>query len=267
LKNGIGVIDSGVGGLTVAKEIMRQLPMESIYYFGDTARCPYGPRPKEQVRAYTLQMVRFLDQFHLKALVIACNTATAVVLEEIEQEFPIPVIGVIDPGARAALKETKTGKIGVIGTVGTIHSGAYEKALKRLNPKAEVYSLSCPKLVPLVESGIHDKEHALRIVQESLNPLRDLPIDTLILGCTHYPFLTDIIGKVMGDRVKLISSAEETALELSTVLYYQGLLREKEGSEQPKHKLFVSGDSTVMEEMASTFITDSYRIFQADLEN
>lgn len=267
MNNGIGVIDSGVGGLTVAKEIMRQLPQESILYFGDTARCPYGPRPPQEVRTFTLQMISYLSQFHIKALVIACNTATAVVLQEVSQNVPIPVIGVIDPGARTAIKETKDGKIGVIGTIGTIQSGAYEKALKRINPEVEVFSYACPNLVPLVESGITDRDRAAVIVRDSLQPFRGKQIDTLILGCTHYPLLADLIGEVTGSEVRLINSAEETARELSVVLDYRGMLASQDHLSQCRHKFFVSGRSMVMEQIAQTFLDAPIDLQHVDLSN
>lgn len=264
----IGVIDSGVGGLTVAKEMMRQLPQESLLYFGDTARCPYGPRPPQEVKTYTLQMIDYLMQHHMKALVIACNTATAVVLKELSQVAPIPVIGVIDPGARTAIKETKNGIVGVIGTEGTILSGAYEKALKRINPDVGVHSLACPKLAPFVESGMMEEGEALRMVDEALEPFKGIPMDTLILGCTHYPLLTKYISQVMGDSVKLINSAEETARELSVVLDYKGLLATQQApTGQPKHKFFVSGRSTVMEKIARTFLNAPLDLKQVNLEN
>lgn len=264
MNNGIGVIDSGVGGLTVVKEIMRQLPQETVYYFGDTARCPYGPRPSEEVRTFTLQMIAYLARFQIKALVIACNTATAVVLPEVMKLAPIPVIGVIDPGARTAIKETKTGIIGVIGTVGTIQSGAYEKALKRINPHVEVYSYACPKLVPLVESGIKDRQLALEIVRESLESFKGKPIDTLILGCTHYPLLADLIAEVMGEEVKLINSAEETARELSVVLDYRKQLAEQR-EDKSLHKFFVSGRSSVMKDIAGSILQIPFEMQQADV--
>lgn len=265
MNNGIGVIDSGVGGLTVAKEIMRQLPQESILYFGDTARCPYGPRPAQEVRSFTFQMISYLSQFRIKALVIACNTATAVVLHEVSQLVPIPVIGVIDPGSRTAIKETKDGKIGVIGTIGTIQSGAYEKALKRINPDVEVFSYACPDLVPLVESGIPDRERAAMIVRQSLRSFMGKQIDTLILGCTHYPLLSDLIGEVMGNEVRLINSAEETARELSVVLDYRGMLAAHDTQTIRGHKFFVSGRSTVMEQIAQTFLDVPLDLQQVDL--
>lgn len=265
MNHGIGVIDSGVGGLTVVREIMRQLPQEKIYYFGDTARCPYGPRPFEQVRTFTLQMIDYLMRHHIKALVIACNTATAVVLEELSQVASIPVIGVIDPGARTAIKETISGKIGVIGTIGTIQSGAYEKALTRINPNVQVYSHACPDFVPLVESGITDRDQAYEIVKNSLEPLKDKPIDSLILGCTHYPLLSDLIAEVMGKEVALISSAEETARELSVVLDYRGLLADRKNNGKPDHQFFVSGRSTVMENIAGSILNVPFRLQQVDL--
>ncbi|KPD01529.1 Glutamate racemase [Geobacillus sp. BCO2] len=199
MERAIGVIDSGVGGLTVAKEIMRQLPKEQIIYLGDTARCPYGPRPVEEVRRFTWQMIDYLRQYPLKMLVIACNTATAVALDDVRAKLDIPVLGVIHPGARAALKATRRGHIGVIGTIGTIRSRAYEKALQSINPRVQVESLACPKFVPLVESGDFEGQEAMAIVAESLAPLRPLPIDVLILGCTHYPLLAPLIRTYMAN--------------------------------------------------------------------
>lgn len=260
----IGVIDSGVGGLTVAREIMRQLPREPLMYFGDTARCPYGPRPANEVRTYTLQMISYLAQHRMKALVIACNTATAVVLREISRDAPIPIIGVIDPGSRTALKETKNGMIGVIGTEGTIRSGAYEKALKRINPDVEVFSVACPELAPLVESGISDENETQRIVSESLRPFEGIPIDTLILGCTHYPLISEYIGRAIGEHVRLISSAEETARELSVVLDYKGLLASP-SDRPPRHKFYVSGASSVMKKIASSFLNATLDLEQVNL--
>ena len=233
LKRPIGVIDSGVGGLTVAKEIMRQLPNEQIIYLGDTARCPYGPRPPEEVKRFTWQMTQFLLEKEIKMLVIACNTATAVVLEEISEELSIPVLGVIHPGARAAIKATKNHRIGVIGTVGTVKSAAYEKALKQINKRTKVTSLACPKFVPLVESGEYEGSVAKKIVAETLHPLKNKGLDTLILGCTHYPLLEHLIQNVMGYGVKVISSGEETASEVSTILFHSGLLNIE--ASEPEH--------------------------------
>jgi glutamate racemase len=243
----IGILDSGVGGLTVAREVMRQLPQETVYYLGDTKRCPYGPRTKSDVRQFTLEIIQFLLQFPLKAILIACNTATAAALESARRQVSIPVLGVIEPGARAAIKVTKSGRIGVIGTQGTIQSGAYEKTLKRIHPGLSVHSLACPTLAPLVESGLHHTELADEMVMEALKPLQSSGIDTLILGCTHYPLLMDSIGKAMGKEVAIISSAEETAAELSTILQHQNLLA-KGGT--PKHRFFTTGSAETFAKIA-----------------
>lgn len=253
----IGVIDSGVGGLTVAKEIMRQLPKEQIVYLGDTARCPYGPRPYEEVRKFTWEMTNFLLQYDIKMLVIACNTATAVVLEEIQQSLEIPVIGVIHPGARSAVKVTKNKQIGVIGTVGTITSHAYDLALHSISSKLYVKGLACPSFVPIVESGEYDSEEALQIVGQELLPMIDENIDTLILGCTHYPLLSQLIQKVIGGHVQLISSGAETAREVSTILYHSRLVNR---SGQCKEHLFLTtGSKEAFQKVAN-------KIFQQEIE-
>ncbi|MFK2824556.1 glutamate racemase [Bacillus sp. B190/17] len=251
----IGVIDSGVGGLTVAKEIMRQLPNETIYYTGDTARCPYGPRPAEEVKEFTWEMTRFLIEKKIKMLVIACNTATAVVLEEIQTALSIPVIGVIHPGARAAIKQTRNDQIGVLGTIGTIRSGAYEAMLTSINKKAVVTTLACPKFVPLVESGEYKGKMAEKIVAETLMPLNGTEIDTVILGCTHYPLLEPIIAKALGNHVRIISSGEETAREASAILDYKKLLA-KESPERLPHLFFTTGSRELFYEIASDWLQD-----------
>ena len=252
MKQPIGVIDSGVGGLTVAKEIMRQLPNEQILYVGDTARCPYGPRPAEEVITYTWQMTDFLLKKGIKMLVIACNTATAVVLNEIRSELSIPVLGVIHPGARAAIKATRNHRIGVIGTMGTIKSAAYEKALSQLNKRSIVTSLACPKFVPLVESGEYDGPVAKKIIAETLQPLKNKGLDTLILGCTHYPLLEHVIHNVMGSGVKVISSGEETASEVSTILQHKGLLNEY--AVEPEHFFFTTGSRAIFIKIAKNWL-------------
>lgn len=256
MKRPIGVIDSGVGGLTVAKEIMRQLPNEQIRYMGDTARCPYGPRPAEEVKMFTWQMAKFLlEKEDIKMLVIACNTATAVVLDEIRQELSIPVIGVIHPGARAALKATRNHRIGVIGTIGTVQSAAYETALKQINSRTKVTSLACPKFVPLVESGQYHGALAKKIVEESLYPLKDKGLDTLILGCTHYPLLEPVIQNMMGYRVKVISSGDETAREVSTILFHSGLLNIDESNSE--HIFYTTGSKRMFAKIASDWLETS----------
>ncbi|MFC4320997.1 glutamate racemase [Litchfieldia salsa] len=245
----IGVIDSGVGGLTVAKEIMRQLPNEEIIYLGDTARCPYGPRPKSEVRQFTWELTNYLLSYDIKMLVIACNTATAFVMEEIQNELSIPVVGVINPGARTALKITQNKHVGVIGTVGTINSGAYEQALKAINRRINVESLACPKFVPLVESGEYEGEEAAKVVAESLVILKAKKLDTLILGCTHYPLLRETIQDYLGGQIKLICSGDETAREVSTILSYSSILNE---THEPKDHLFLTtGDKEIFHKIAS----------------
>lgn len=216
----IGFIDSGVGGLTVVKEAMKQLPNEHIIYLGDTARCPYGPRPAAQVIQYTFEMADFLMEQNIKMLVIACNTATAVALEAIRDYLPIPVVGVILPGARAAVKATHNQHIGIIGTLGTVKSETYRFALEAKRNDIDVTSLACPKFVPIVESNQFQTSVAKKIVAQTLQPLTHKPLDTLILGCTHYPLLRPLIQNVMGDDVTLIDSGAETISEVSVLLDY-----------------------------------------------
>lgn len=252
LKQPIGIIDSGVGGLTVAKEIMRQLPHENIVYLGDTARCPYGPRTGEEVKAFTWELTRFLLTKDIKMLIIACNTATAVSLEEIQSELSIPVIGVISPGARTAIKRTDNQIVGVIGTEGTIKSGAYEKALKQLNKQIIVHSLACPKFVPLVESGEYVGPLAEKIISKTLKSLKSKKMDTLILGCTHYPLLEPLIKKEMGAQVNVISSGEETAREASTILNHQKMLNTSH--DNPKYQFCTTGSEIIFKKIASDWL-------------
>lgn len=254
MQQAIAVLDSGVGGLTVVKEVLRQLPHEKIIYFGDTARSPYGPRAASEVRQFTSQIVDYLLQFQPKMIVIACNTATAVAIEDIRARVSIPVVGVISPGARAAIKTTRSGRIGVIGTDGTIRSQAYETALKQISPDIRVYSEACPLLAPFVERGLFNTDHANRLVEESLTPLKGKPIDCLILGCTHYPFLTESISRVMGPDVTLISSAEETARDIRIILSQRGLL--SSSAEMPIHQFFCSGAPDMFKQIAQTWLKE-----------
>ncbi|PFB76571.1 glutamate racemase [Bacillus anthracis] len=246
----IGVLDSGVGGLTVASEIIRQLPKESIYYIGDNERCPYGPRSVEEVQSFMFEMVEFLKQFPLKALVVACNTAAAAALTDLQEALSIPVIGVIHPGARAAIKVTKKGKIGVIGTVGTIKSNMYEKALHELDTYLEVHSHACPTLATVVENYLEDTAYVTEQVKQALLPLTKEDIDTLILGCTHYPLLESYIKKEL-EAVTVISSAEETAIELSTILQHKGILSD---NLNPKHRFFTTGSALSFEHIAERWL-------------
>lgn len=261
LKKAIGVIDSGVGGLTVAYELMRQLPNEQLIYVGDTLRCPYGPRPQHEVIQYTLEMVRFLVNKNIKMIVVACNTATAFALDTLKKEFEIPVIGVIQPGARAAIKSTKNNEIGVIGTEGTIKSNAYPEALKAINSELQVTTLACPTFVPMVEKGITSGEKAFTIVEEALLPLQRTNIDTLVLGCTHYPLLEKIIGNVMGEKVKIISSSEETARETSAVLEVHGLLQKE--ARLIEHHFYTTGDLQLFKKISRLIFNEQI----TDLKN
>ncbi|MCS1351481.1 glutamate racemase [Mechercharimyces sp. CAU 1602] len=266
-RKAIGILDSGVGGLTVAKEVIRQLPREHILYFGDTKRCPYGPREPQEVIAFTKQIVDFLSRFPLKALVIACNTATAVALDIVKEELNIPVLGVVDPGARAAINMSRHGRIGVIGTQGTIKSAAYERALKSIHPGVSVYSHACPTLVPLAEGGFKDPLAARQIVRAALDPMKSKDLDSLILGCTHYPLLSNYIGEVMGSSVKLISSAEETARELSTILHHKGLLDREIGNLHIiRHRFFTSGNPRVFHEIAEDWLDHPLEVERVNLE-
>lgn len=258
MQQAIAILDSGVGGLTVAKEVMRQLPLEKIVYFGDSLRAPYGPRPSDEVRVFTLQIVEYLLQYRPKMIVIACNTATAVAIDEIRQLVDIPVIGVIHPGARAAIKTTRNGIVGVIGTEGTIKSRAYEKALKSISPNLEIIGLSCPEFVPLVEQGLYELEESYQIVNRSLERLKKYSIDCLILGCTHYPFLSSIISDVMGPDVSLISSADETAREISAILYHKGILEKT--IHNPVHQFLCSGDPDLFRRIAEQWLEEEIKV-------
>ncbi|MFT4415080.1 glutamate racemase [Fredinandcohnia humi] len=250
----IGIIDSGVGGLTVAREIIRQLPKEEIIYLGDNARCPYGPRPKDEVRQFTWELTNYLLSFDIKMLVIACNTATALVLDEIQAQLPIPVIGVVYPGARTALKVTTNNYVGVIGTINTIESGAYESALKSINNQIHVESLACPRFVPIVEAGEFVGVRAEQIVAESLESLKGKDLDTLILGCTHYPLLRPVIQAYLGNNINLIDSGEETAREVSTVLFYSGMLNK--GAKKKDHLFLTTGEKDIFQEIATNWFEE-----------
>lgn len=249
----IGVFDSGVGGLTVVREIMRQIPKERIVYFGDTARVPYGSKSKETVTKYSRQIVRFLQSQKVKAIVIACNTASAYALEQIEQEIQIPIIGVVKPGAVTAAKATSNGKIGVIATQGTIQSQIYTKYIKELKQDVTVIGKACPLFVPLVEEGLLEDPVTDEIAQRYLSVLINSGIDTLILGCTHYPLIRSTVGKVMGEGVTLVNPAYETAIELKKLLQENNILQDEKpvlGSNQ--YQFFVSDGAEKFQYFANT---------------
>ncbi|MFN8543140.1 MAG: glutamate racemase [Candidatus Binatia bacterium] len=221
----IGIFDSGVGGLTVLHAVVEALAAEDVIYLGDTGRYPYGTKSAETVTRYSVENVEFLVEKGIKLLVVACNSASAVALDALRARFAVPIVGVIEPGARAAVARTRTGKVGVIGTEATIGSGAYTRALRALRESLEIYTRPCPLFVPLAEEGWTEGPIARGVAETYLASLQRSGIDTLILGCTHYPLLKGVIGAVMGERVALVDSAEETAREVARVLAELGLGR------------------------------------------
>ena len=237
----IGVFDSGVGGLTVVKEIMHQIPNEKVIYFGDTARVPYGNKSKDTVTRYSKQIVRFLRTQNVKAIVVACNTASAYALDELSKEIDIPIIGVVKPGAKVAVETTQNGKIGVIGTSGTISSETYTTYMKQLNSDIDVRGKACPLFVPLIEEGLWEDPVTDEIVKRYLTDLIDSGIDTLILGCTHYPLIRKTVQRIVGPKVTLVNPAYETARELKSLLTSHNLLSDQaSGLGTNIHQFYVS---------------------------
>jgi glutamate racemase len=237
----IGVFDSGIGGLTVVRELERQLPCERIIYFGDTARVPYGPKSPATVQRYSLEISNWLIGEGVKAIVVACNTATAHALPALREALPVPVIGVVEPGARAAMRTTHSGIVGVIGTAGTIASGAYVRAIHAISPAAHVVAHACPLFVPLVEEGWVNREATRLIAKEYLEPFAAANVDTIVLGCTHYPLLAPLLGTLTRPGVQLIDSAAETAAETRRTLHERGLTAPASAT-APEHR-FVASDA------------------------
>ena len=248
----IGIFDSGVGGLTVARAILDQLPNESTLYIGDTARGPYGPRPLAEVREFALETMDFLVSQGVKAIVIACNTASAAMLRDARERYSIPVIEVIQPAVRRAVAATRTGNIGVIGTRATIDSKAYVDAFAAA-PQLNITSIACPLFVEFVERGETSGTEITNVAREYLAPVMDAKVDTLVLGCTHYPLLTGVISYVMGEGVTLVSSAEETAKDLYRTLVENGLLR-IQSTTPATHKFLATGDAKAFETLARRFL-------------
>src|SRR5262245_10712783 len=248
----VGVFDSGIGGLTVAHEIIRQLPHESIVYFGDTARVPYGPKSPDTVRRYSREIASFLREQGVKNIVIACNTATAHALDALRSEMDMPVTGVVEPGARAAVAATNRGHIGVIGTAGTIKSGGYERAIRAIDAGVRVTPRACPLFVPLVEEGWIDHEATRLIAREYLAPLIAADIDTLVLGCTHYPLLKPLLCDVLGPKVTLIDSAEETAAETARTLETKHLTADTDAD--PDYRFIASDDPLQFLQLGQRFL-------------
>lgn len=262
----IGIFDSGVGGLTVAREVMRQIPNEKIIYFGDTARVPYGSKSPETVTRYSEQIVRFLRTFQVKAIVVACNTASACALDALEKDIDIPIIGVVKPGARVAAEVTKNGRIGVIGTEATINSRIYSNYIQNVNAKVTIYDKACPLFVPLVEEGLLDDPVTDEIARRYLAELIDIDIDTLILGCTHYPLIRSTLGRIVGDKVTLVNPAYETALELKQLLDEMNMLNEETpGLGSDRYRFFVSDKAEKFVRFANSII--KYGILSAKAVN
>lgn len=262
----IGVFDSGVGGLTVAREIMRQIPNEKIIYFGDTARVPYGSKSRETVTRYSEQIVRFLRAFQVKTIVVACNTASAYALDTLERDIDIPIIGVVKPGARTATDVTKNGRIGVIATEATIGSGMYTKYIKELSSDVTIYGKACPLFVPLVEEGLWEDPVTDEIARRYLTELIDIDIDTLILGCTHYPLIRSTLRRIMGERVTLVNPAYETAIELKQMLSREDLLNDAPpGLGSNKYQFYVSDKAEKFVRFANSII--KYGILSAKAVN
>ncbi|MBU9725395.1 glutamate racemase [Diplocloster modestus] len=268
----IGVFDSGVGGLTVVREIMRQIPQERIVYFGDTARVPYGNKSKDNIIRYSRQIIRFLRTQKVKAIVVACNTASACALEEIRPELDLPIIGVIKPGAKVAANTTRNGRIGVIGTESTVKSQMYTDFIHDLNPDIQVIGKACPLFVPLVEEGWLKDPVTEEVAGRYLEDMKHADVDTLILGCTHYPLLRSTVGKVMGGRVTLVNPAYETALELKELLRREGIAAVgTSGSAEevwPEHRFFVSDLADKFKDFANSILAcEISQIRQIPIEN
>ena len=265
----VGVFDSGVGGLTVAREIMRQIPEERIVYFGDTARVPYGNKSKDTILRYSRQIIRFLRTREVKAIVIACNTASAYALDTVAAESDIPIIGVINAGARTAVQATRNGKIGVIGTEGTIGSGIYTRVMKQLKPDIQVTGKPCPLFVPLVEEGLLHDSVTDEIASRYLSVLKGKYIDTLVLGCTHYPLLRSTLRRLMGEDVVLVNPAYETAIELKQLLEERGI--ERDGAEPlqgEKYQFFVSDLAEKFTSFATSILPNEVKeTRKIDIEN
>ncbi|MDD2679919.1 MAG: glutamate racemase [Candidatus Omnitrophica bacterium] len=247
----IGVFDSGVGGLTVVKELLRQLPHEDIVYFGDTARVPYGIKSKETVIRFSIENILFLLKHEVKLICVACNTVSSFALPEIKNHFKVPIVGVITPGAREAVYATQNKRIGVIGTKGTVKSRAYENEIRQLDPAVKLTAAACPLFVPFVEEGWLGGNVVKAVVKHYLKPLKKAGVDTLILGCTHYPLLKKLIQDEMGKKVALIDSAKQVAIEVNNILANEGILNKKG---KGKHKFFVSDNPEWFSSLAERFL-------------
>ncbi|WP_457569967.1 glutamate racemase [Desulfurobacterium sp.] len=255
----IGIFDSGVGGLTVLKAIRDRFPDEDFVYFGDTARVPYGTKSERTIIRYSLENARLLRKFNVKLIVVACNTSSSYALDILEKEMDVPVLGVVKPGASAAVKATKTGNIGVIGTEATIKSGAYRREILAINPFLKIFEKPCPLFVPLIEEGWLDDEITYMVAERYLSELKNKNIDTLVLGCTHYPLLKNVIGKVC-NNIKLVDSAEETALETGKII------NKVKGAGKGEVRILVSDMSNRFKKIAEMIMGDSFSIEEVSVD-
>ena len=260
----IGVFDSGVGGLTVVKQVMKVMPHEHIVYFGDTARVPYGTKSKDAVTKYSLQNVRFLQSKDVKAIIVACNTASSNSLEAMRAATDIPIFGVVVPGVEAAVRATQNQKVGVIGTAATVRSGAYESMIRQKNPDIAVYSKACPLFVPLAEEGWTDNDISRLTAQQYLNELLSKDIDTLVLGCTHYPLLKRCIGTTVGERVKLVDPAKATARQVRDFLAQQNQLNENET--EGERRFYLSDTTSMFQALCQKALKHPYMAQIIDIE-
>lgn len=248
----IGVFDSGVGGLTVVREIIRQLPDENIVYFGDTARVPYGSKSKNTIIRFSEQIIRFLKTKQVKAIVIACNTASALALDAVRDEFDVPILGVVIPGARAAVDATTNGKVGVVGTEATVQSGMYTKVIQEMNPEIEVIEKACPLFVPLVEEGFKEHHVTQEVIDYYLDSMNKTDIDAMILGCTHYPLLRSKIRAYMGEKIQIVNPAYETAMDLRKLLKEMDMENDGTVTAASRYEFFVSDAAEKFRKFANT---------------
>lgn len=251
----IGIFDSGLGGLTNVKELHKLMPNENIIYFGDTGRVPYGTRSNEIILKYTRQDLRFLLSFPLKAVIVACGTVSSVALDTVKDEVPVDIIGVVEPTVTAAIETTKNNKIGIIGTEGTIKSGSYKNKILKINNNIEIYEKACPLFVPLAENGYLKSEATKIIAGDYLKEIKEAGVDTLILGCTHYPLLNEVISEVMGENVTLISPGVETAKYAHKLFDEKGIMNKD--SRQGAIQYYVSDDVDKFSYLASMFLNDT----------
>ena len=250
----IGVFDSGVGGLTVAREIMRNLPKEDIVYFGDTARVPYGSKSKDNIIRYSRQIIKFLQTKGVKAIVIACNTASALALDTVKEEFDIPIIGVVEPGAKAALQVTENKKVGVIGTEATVKSSMYEKIIRGIDSEVSVIAKACPLFVPLVEEGFKKHQVTDEIIDYYLADFRESDMDALILGCTHYPLLRSKIREYVGEGITLVNPAYETAMDLKRILEEMDMENPDLAGDHGSYSFYVSDAADKFKQFANSIL-------------